>query len=99
MRKIIIKRVFLIDEDHQQMMILSQDFIGTLPDQAILDALFEIGKDVWIGNSMYHLVRQNGQIHHLRYEVHTVTQYEKSWYNIIFDAFRRNVTYKKEIKL
>lgn len=89
MRKTIIKRVFLISEDHQQTMVLPQDFIGTLPDQAILDALFEIGKDVWIGANMYHIVHQNGMIRHMRYEVATVTQYEKSWYDYLLDAVRR----------
>ena len=88
MKKIQIKRVFLVDEAHNYM-VLPQDYIGTLTDAAILDSLYQLGRDVWIGNELYHIVHQDGQIRHLRYEVTLVTQYEKSWYNLLLDAVRR----------
>jgi len=87
-KKIQIKRVFLVDEAHNYM-VLPQDYIGTLTDAAILDSLYQLGRDVWIGNELYHIVHQDGQIRHLRYEVTLVTQYEKSWYNLLLDAVRR----------
>lgn len=88
MRKIEVKRVFLVDEAHEVSLLVAPDF-SPLPDQEILGALFEIGKDVWVGDTMYHMVRQNGQARLLRYEIRVITQYEKSWYNMILDVLRR----------
>ena len=88
MRKTMIKRVFLVGED-QQTIILSQDFIGTLSDDAILDALYEVGKNVWIGSNLYHIVYQDNMVRHLRYEIVPVVQYEKTWFDYLLDAVRR----------
>ena len=83
MKKIQIKRVFLVSENHERNIIVNEDFLGSLSDQVILDALYTAGKDIWIGNQMYHITQQNGQIRHLRYEVVPITQYIPSWYNLI----------------
>jgi len=88
MRKTVIKRVFLTDGTPNQILI-PQDFIGSLSNEAILDALFQVGKDIWIGNEMYHMVHQDGMVRHWRYEVYTVIQYEKSWYDHLIDAVKR----------
>ena len=88
MRKIEVKRVFLVDETHEVSLLVAPDF-SPLPDREILGALFETGKDVWVGDTMYHMVRQNGQARLLRYKIRVVTQYEKSWYNMVLDALRR----------
>ena len=84
MRKVTIKRVFLVDEAYPRTIVLDKDYFGTLSDEAILSSLCETGKDVWIGHNLYHIVKANGQIRHLRYEVVTVTQYVPSWYNNLF---------------
>lgn len=88
MKKVTIKRVFLVDDDHNYL-IIPQDFFGTLSDEAILCAIHQRGKDEWIGNNLYRIIHQNGVIHHWRYEVATITQYEKSWYNYLIDIIRR----------
>lgn len=84
-----IKRVFLISEDHKEIAVIPQDFLGTLSDEAILDGLYTVGCDVWIGNTMYHISHQGGMIRHLRYEVVPVVQYEKTWFDYLLDAVRR----------
>lgn len=68
MRKTI-KRVFLVDDMTNQSIVYGQDFLGSLPDFAILCALHEVEKTVWIGNELFHIVRSNGQVRYLRYEV------------------------------
>ena len=83
MRKILIKRVFLVDDNHNRI-IIPQDFMGSISDTDILNTFYEIGRDVWIGNNLYHITHQNGQVRHLRYEVNTVIQYVPSWYNLLF---------------
>ena len=72
MRKMKIKRVFLVDDMTGNSFIYGQEFFGTLSDYAILCAIHEIGKTVWIGRDLYHIVHMNGQIRRLRYEIHTL---------------------------
>ena len=88
MKKTQIKRVFLMDGNTIRM-VIPQDFLSTLSNEAILGAFYEVGRTVWIGHNLYHIVHQDGMIRHLRYEVSTVTQYEKSWYNLLIDTIRR----------
>ena len=88
MKKTQIKRVCLVTPAGERQY-LNDDFIGNLPDEAILDFLTVAGKTVWIGQNLYKLCKVNGTIEHHRYEVYTVTQYTKSWYNLLLDAIRR----------
>ena len=88
MKKIQIKRVFLVDEANN-CLIIPQDFLATLSNDVILGALYQPPRDIWIGNSLYHTIHQNGMIRHWRYEVVLVTEHEKSWYNHLIDAVRR----------
>lgn len=88
MKKIQIKRVCLVSPTGERMD-FAQDFIGTLSDEAVLGTFHEIGKTIWIGESLYKIQRNEGIIRHYRYEVYPVTQYVKSWYNVLLDAVRR----------
>lgn len=88
MRKIQIKRVCLVSPTGERMD-FAQDFIGTLSDEAILGVFHETGKTVWIGANLYKIQRHEGVIRHYRFEVYSVIQYTKSWYNILIDAVRR----------
>lgn len=88
MRKTVIKRVCLVSPTGERMDIL-QDYIGTLPDNAILNALYETGKTVWIGQNLYKIQHSEGIVRHYRYEVYSVAQYTKSWYDLVLDAIRR----------
>ena len=38
---------------------------------------------------LYKIHYEGNTIQHYRYEVYTVTQYTKSWYNTLLDAVRR----------
>lgn len=88
MKKTQIKRVCLVSPEGERMY-LAQDFIGTLSDQAILDFLVQTGKTVWIGNNLYKIQWVNGTIQHYRYEVYSINQYTKSWFDLLIDAIRR----------
>ena len=88
MRKTIIKRVCLVSPEGERAD-LTDDFIGTLSDQAILDFLTQTGKTVWIGNNLYKIQWDNGIARHYRYEVYQITQYTKSLFDLVLDAVRR----------
>lgn len=88
MRKTQIKRVCLVSPTGERMY-FAQDFFGSLSDNTILSVFYEIGKTVWIGNTLYKLQHEQGVIRHYRYEVYPVTQYTKSWCDWLLDAVRR----------
>ena len=88
MKKTIIKRVCLVSPNGERAD-YTQDFIGTLSDEAILGVFHEVGKTVWIGDHLYKIMRNEGVVRHYRYEVYVVTQYTKSWYDLLLDALRR----------
>ena len=74
MRKTI-KRVCLIEVSTGAKMDFAQDFIGTLPDEAILGMFHERYKNVWIGKDLYKVVRDyNGSINYFKYEVYKVVR-------------------------
>ena len=88
MKAIKIKRVCLFNADTEQYSYMEQDFLPTLDDFAILNYIFEYGKHVWKGHTMYKVVvRSDGTTRFDGYEVFTVTQYVPSWY----DNLRRKV--------
>ena len=89
MKRTIIKRVCLVDSNGNRRE-FSKDYIGTLPDSAILDALYTKYDNVWIGSNLYKVFRDgNGFISYWRYEVYEVLQCEKSRFDLWLDAVRR----------
>jgi hypothetical protein len=88
MKKIQLKRVCLVSPEGERMD-FAQDFFPTLPDIAILGLFHELGKTVWIGDNLYKIQQEQGIVRHYRYEVYHVTQYTKSWYDLLLDAVRR----------
>lgn len=72
MKKTKIKRVFLIADESSRAFVLAQDFLASIPDKAILDSLYTIGRDVWIGETLYHIIRQDGMVRRMRYEIVTL---------------------------
>lgn len=89
MRKVLIKRVCLINGDTNQSDYITQDFLPTLSDKTILCSFYEVGKHVWQGHNMYKVVqRADGTTRYDRYEVFVVTQYVPSWYNNLIRKVR-----------
>ncbi len=88
MKKKIIKRVGLVGPLGERMY-YTHDFIGTLSDECILSVFDEAGKTVWIGDNLYKIQHEGETIRHYRFEVYSVTQYTKSWFDLLLDAIRR----------
>lgn len=88
MKKILIKRVCLVTPTGERIY-STDDYIGTLSDDAILSFLHTIGQTVWIGNNLYKIHYEGNTIQHYRYEIYTITQYTKSWFDLLIDAVRR----------
>ena len=85
MKKILIKR--LIYSDGQGNTIIgAQEYSGSLDDHAILCAIHEVGKTTWIGQSLWALHRG---VPAYRISVEKFYQYQKRWYETLFDAVRR----------
>lgn len=68
MRKTKVKRVALVGMDGERLY-FPDEYSRTLPDWAILSALYEVGKNYWVGKDLI-LPHANG---FYKYEVYTVT--------------------------
>jgi len=85
MKKVIVKRLVYTNgagEDH----IGGYEYDGNLTNDNILGSVYELGKTRWIGNQLW-LIRNN--IPAYRIHVETFYQYQKSWYDLLYDAIRR----------
>ena len=85
MKKILIKRLIYSDGASPDR-IGGHDYDGKLSDANILSSVHEIGKTQWIGSSLW-LMKQGRPVY--RITVATFTQYQKSWYDLLFDAIKR----------
>lgn len=85
MKKIQVKRLIYTDGASPDR-IGEHDYDGALSDYNILCSVHEVGKTQWIGPSLW-LMKNGRPIY--RITVGTFTQYQKSWYNLLFDAVRR----------
>ena len=85
MKKIIVKRLIYTDGAGPDR-IGGHDYDGKLSDANILGAIHEVGKTQWIGSSLW-LMKNGRPIY--RITVAPFTQYQKSWYDLLFDALRR----------
>ena len=86
MHKIPIKRVTYYSPATGKTYDSGVEYDGRLTDSNILGAMHEVGKTAWIGNNLWML---DGNQPKLRVNIILVYQYEKSWYNLLFDALRR----------
>lgn len=86
MKKTVIKR--LIYKNDTEEFIGSYEYDGRLTDDNILGIIHEVGRTMWIGQSLWTL--RDG-IPQYRISVETFYQYQKSWYNLFWDWVRRIV--------
>lgn len=84
MKKTIIKR--LIYKNDTEEFIGSYEYDGRLTDDNILGIIHEVGRTMWIGQSLWTL--RDG-IPQYRISVETFYQYQKSWYNLLSDSIKR----------
>ena len=87
MKKIRIKRL-IFTNDLGESLIGSKEFDGALDDYNILNAIHEVGRTEWLGSSLWYL-KDNAPKY--RITVETFYQYQKSWYNLLWDWVRRVV--------
>ena len=96
MKKIIVKRIIYApnysalwrEQLSDDISIGGEEYDGKLTDYNILGAMVEVGKWSWASSYGDCLVRADG----LQYaKVHTFYQYQKSWYNLLWDWVRRIV--------
>lgn len=85
MKKIVTKRIVYHDGNGKEI-ISNTEFDGNLSDENILGALHEIGRTKWIGNSLW-VMKNNIPIY--RITVERYEQYQKRWYENLFDWIRR----------
>lgn len=97
MRKIAIKRI-IYSEDYgslwhemlpSSIIIGSEEYDGRMSDFNILGAMIEIGKWDWASSYGDCVMRVDGV--RMYAKVHTFYQYQKSWYNLLWDWIRRIV--------
>ena len=85
MKKILIKR--LVYSDGQGNTIIgAEEYSGHLDDFNILCAIHENGKTTWIDNYLWAL---HAGVPAYRISVESFYQYQKRWYENVFDALRR----------
>lgn len=85
MKKIVTKRIVYHDGNSKEI-ISNTEFDGNLSDENILGALHEIGRTKWIGNSLW-VMKNNVPVY--RITVERYEQYQKRWYENLFDWIRR----------
>ena len=85
MKKIPIKRLMFSDGNGISH-IGAYEYDGRLTDDNILGAFHEIGQTIWIGNSLW-TIRRGVPVY--RVTVETFYQYEKRWFELLFDMIRR----------
>ena len=95
MKKIAIKRI-IYREDYgslwhemlpSSIIIGGEEYDGRLSDFNILGAMIEVGKWDWASSYGDCIVRVDGV--QMYAKVHTFYQYQKSWYNLLWDWIRR----------
>ena len=86
MKKIQIKRLVYTSAYTGEEFIGATEYNGQLSDSNILGSIHEIGKTVWIDNTLW-LLRND--IPAFQIKVIPFYQYQKRWYELLLDAVRR----------
>lgn len=86
MKKITIKRLVYHSPNSGAILYGDVEYNGRLSDENILGSVHEIGKTKWYGNQLW-LMRDNEMIY--RITVEPFTQYQKRWYELLWDQIRR----------
>lgn len=85
MKKVIVKRLIYRDGNGKEI-IGNTEYNGSLTDDNILNAVHEVGRTQWIGQSLW-LMKSGRPIYHIT--VAPFTQYQKRWYENLFDTVRK----------
>ena len=85
MKKITVKRVVYRNECGRGFL-GATEYDGRTSDENILGLIHEVGKTKWIGQSLWLM---KGGIPAYRITVEKFYQYQKRWYELLFDAVRR----------
>ena len=89
MRKVKVKRLVYNHLGTGEVHYGGSEYDGNLTDENILGALFTIGKHEWHpGMVGIYQLNANGELAY-RITVATFYQYQKSWYDLLFDKIRR----------
>ena len=91
MKRIKVKRLAYYNLITNDILWGAEEYDGNLTDENILGAIHEIGKTEWCTNCLgLYKLNNIGEITH-RIIVETFYQYQKSWYNLLWDWIRRIV--------
>lgn len=91
MRKIKVKRLVYNHLGTGEVFCGAEEYDGNLTADNILGSVFELGKHEWTPNFDHHAMYQMNDKGELVYriEVGTFYQYQKSWYDNLFDTIKR----------
>ena len=86
MKKIIVKRLMYHSPASGDTFCGGETFDGSLSDDNILGAIHEIGKTTWVGDQLW-AIRGNDLVY--RITVEEFVQYQKRWFELLWDQIRR----------
>ena len=89
MKRIKVKRLAYYNLVTNEILWGGEEYDGNLTDENILGVFHEAGKTEWCPNCLgLYKLNSQGEITH-RIVVETCYQYQKSWYNLLWDWIRR----------
>lgn len=86
MKKIIVKRLMYRSPASGDTFYGGETFDGNLSDDNILGAIHEIGKTTWVGDQLW-AIRGNDLVYQITVE--EFVQYQKRWFELLWDQIRR----------
>lgn len=86
MKQIKVKRLVYYSPASGDLFYGATEYDGNLSDDNILGSFHEVGKTMWVGNTLW-VVRDNDLVYRL--SVEEFTQYQKSRFDLFLDALRR----------
>lgn len=86
MKKIIVKRLMYHSPASGDTFCGGETFDGNLSDDNILGAIHEVGKTTWVGDQLW-AIRGNDLVY--RITVEEFVQYQKRWFELLWDQIRR----------
>lgn len=91
MKRIIKKRLMYRHMGTNEIFYGGEEFDEHLTNESILGATFELGKHEWCPHclALYQLNNKGELVYQIAIE--EFAQYQKSWYNLVWDWARRNI--------